>query len=288
MAKQKTLKRRRSRALRGLGAVEGEKTEYFLPASIVNALGGGDAIAFCAKNVELYIPSLEYKALLADRKATRSKNAQAHYADPGMIARYGERYAELFEKKAKGQARSAKLGENKGNAFRDMAAEIRRDVAAIRAQGITGPIPACVYRTTGKWGERLETAEKRATVHHERFHADARRMEYKLGVSTHSCDDGIIKAMEPLLDKELVDFSRRYWSPHGKAAGEEVLARAEEVIHACDASSKDCSEVLGRVNDWFLSKKQPQLAQSFVEAVAGVKMKHGRPIDAFAKACKVK
>lgn len=281
-------RRIRRRNLRGLGAVEGEKVEYFLPASIVNALGGGKAIAFCAKNVEDYIPLLEYKSALSARKAARAKAAEAHYANPELVARYGQQYAESLAKKAKSSARSAKTREKAGDIFMQTADEIRKDLAAIRAQGITGPIPACIYRTTGKWGDRLASAEKRANVNHERFHADARRAEYRLGVPNYSCDSGIPKALEPLLDPALVAFSRTYWSPHGRAAGEEVLARAEEVIHACDASTADCSEVIGRVNDWFVSKRKPELAQSFVEAVAAVKAKYAKPIAAFQAACKVK
>lgn len=281
-------KSRKPRTLRGLGAVEGEKVEYFLPASIVNALGGGKAVAFCAKNVEDFLPALEYKSRLSARKAERAKDRETHFSNPEVIARYGQQYAEAFAKRAKSEARSAKTREKAGDIFSQTADEMRKDIAAIRAKGITGPIPACIYRATGKWGDRLRSAEKRATVHHERFHADARRTEHKLGVPNYSCDRGIAKAMSPLLDDALVEFSRRYWSPSGRAAGEEVLARAEEVIHACDASSSDCAEVLGRVNDWFISKKKPELALSFAETVAGVKVKHGRPIDAFVAACKVK
>jgi hypothetical protein len=279
---------RRGRTLGALGAVEGEKVEYFLPASIVNAIGGGKAIAFCAKSVEDYFPVLEYQSRVAARKAERAKSAAERLNDPAFRDKWGAAYADAIDRKAKGQARAAKTREKAGDIFAQTLAEMQKDLAAVRAKGITGPIPVCIYRATGKWGDRLKTAEKRATVNHERFHADARREEYKLGVPSYSCDSGIAKAMAPMLDAPLVEFSRRYWTPHGRAAGEEILARAEEVIHACDASTEDCSEVIGRVNDWFVSKRRPELAQSFAEAVAAVKARHGRPIDVFRSACKVR
>jgi hypothetical protein len=279
------------RGLRGLGAVEGEKVEYFLPASIVNALGGGKAVAFCSSDVEKFLPMLEYQSRRAAYKAGTAKATAARMAAPEYVEsyeKYGERYAEAAAKRAKSAARTATARAKKGDIFEQTAAEMRQDIAAIRAQGIRGPIPACVYRSTGKWGDRLKTAEKRATVHHERFHADARREEYKLGVPNYSCDARIAKVMEPMLDASLVEFSRRHWSPHGRAAGEEILARAEEVIHACNTSTEDCTEVIGRINDWFVSKKKPELAQSFVEAVAAVKLRHSKPLEVFRAACKVR
>jgi hypothetical protein len=254
----------------------------------VNALGGGKAIAFCASNVEDYLPVLEYKSKVAARKSERAAQTAERLNDPKFRAGWSESYTAVIERKAAGQARAAKTRAKAGDIFTQTADEIRKDLAAIRAKGITGPIPACVYRTTGKYGDRLKSAEKRANVSHERFHADARREEYKLGVPRHSCDSKIAKVLEPLFDPELVRFSRTYWSPSGRASAEEILARAEEVIHACNASTSDCTEVIGRVNDWFVSKKKPELAQSFVEAVAGVKAKHATPLAAFRAACKVK
>jgi hypothetical protein len=284
MRKQMKLRRR---GLRGLGAVEGEKVEYFLPASIFNKLGTGakSAIALCFSNVEDVLPYILRQGMTASSKAKRMESRSAAYStSTNTESGY---WASVAESRAKTAARSAKLQAKAGDVFEQTAAEIQKDLAALRAQGITGPIPMCAYRTSGKYGDKaLKSAEARANRHHERFHADARRAEYKAGAKPHACDGNITTVLGSDLDPELYAFSRRYWSPSGRAAAEEILARVEEAEQSCGNESGDCGDVLGRVNDWFISKGKPELATSFAQAVLAVKAKHGGPLEVMKKACR--
>jgi hypothetical protein len=275
------------RGLRGLGAVEGEKVEYFLPASIFNTMGRNakSTIAFCMKDVEELLPYLDQQAAFSAMKAKRLESRGENYAS---VAASNEWYREAAEKKAKAAARSAKTKAKAGDVYSQVADEMRKDVAAIRAQGITGPIPVCVYRTSGKYGDKaLKSAEARANRHHERFHADSRRVEYREGVPHYGCDANIASVLDGALDPALTAFSRTYWSPNGKASNEEILARVEETMEACGGSGEDCADVMGRINDWFVGKRKPELAASFVQATAAVKAKHGGPLEVMKKACRV-
>ena len=228
---RKRMKPRRS-GLRGLGAVEGEKVEYFLPASIFNQMGKGakSTIAFCMRDVEQLLPYLDQQAKFSEMKAQRLESRGASYAS---MVEQGGYMASVAEGRAKTAARSAKTKAKAGGLFAQTAAEIRKDIAEVRAQGIAGPIPVCMYRTSGKYGDKaLKTAEARANRHHERFHADSRREEYRQGVPHYGCDAGVSKVLGSDLDPNLLQFSRVYWSMNGKAAAEEILARVEEADKA--------------------------------------------------------
>ena len=280
--------RRMKKKLAGLGAVEGEKVEYFVPASIFNSLGKGakETIAFCMKDVEELVGYVDYQASVAERKATRSAKMQEHY---GTVAQRDEWYRAAAEKRAASAARAAKTKAKAGGLFSEMAAEIRKDVAAIRARGITGPIPVCVYRTSGKYGDKaLKTAEARANRFHERFHADTRRAEYRANRPHHDCELEMAKVLGDDLDPELRAFSATYWTPRGRAAVEEILARVEEVHQTCyGEDTSGCSDVIGRVNDWFIAKKKPELAASFIRATTAVKKRFSSPLKLVEKACAV-
>jgi len=280
--------RRLGRGLRGLGAVEGEKVEYFLPASIFNkmAKGAKDTIAFCMKDVEQLVGYVDYQAALAERKAARATKAEAFYSNTELLERYAE---DILSRRAKSSARTAKTKAKASGIFAETAAEIRKDVAAIRAQGITGPIPVCIYRTTGKHGGDLKTAEQRANRHHERFHADTRREEYKAGREPYACDSGIASVLGTALDPALTAFSRKHWVGFGgRAVNEEILARVEEVSNECGEGKDGCAKVAGRINDWFIGKKQPELAASFAKAAATVQARFSSPLGVVKAACKVK
>ncbi len=281
--------RRRRNALGALGAVEGEKVEYFVPASIFNGLAKGakDTIAFCMKDVEELVGHIDYQADLAERKAARSTRMQEHY---GTVAARDEWYREAAEKRAASAARAAKTKAKAGDLFSEMASEIRKDVAAIRAQGITGPIPVCVYRTSGKYGDKaLKTAEAKANRFHERFHADTRRVEYRANRPHHDCELDMARELGADLDPALRGFSADYWTPRGRAPVEEILARVEEVHQSCYGDDvSGCTDVIGRVNDWFISKKKPELAASFAKTVTGVKRRFSSPLEVVKKACKIR
>ena len=280
--------RRMKKKLAGLGAVEGEKVEYFLPASIFNAMAKGakDTIAFCMQDVEELVGYVDYQASVAERKATRSAKMQEHY---DTVAAKGGYTGSVAESRAASAARSAKTKAKAGGLFAQVAEEMRQDVAAIRAQGITGPIPVCVYRTSGKYGDKaLKTAEARANRFHERFHADTRRAEYKAGRPHHDCELEMAKVLGDDLDPELRAFSATYWTNRGRAAVEEILARVEEVHQTCyGEDTSGCSDVIGRVNDWFVSKRKPELAASFIRATTAVKKRFSSPLKLVEKACAV-
>lgn len=272
--------RRMKKKLAGLGAVEGEKVEYFLPAAIFNATAkdARNTVAYCIKDVEAgLLANLDYQAELAAWEAERARRRTQIRYQVGEQAKK----AILAEKQAATKSKASSI-------FRQTADEIRKDLAAIRAKGITGPIPVCVYRTSGKYGDKaLKTAEARATRFHERFHADSRREEYKLGVEPYSCDAGVKAVLGGELDPDLVAFSRTYWSPSGRAANEEILARVEEVENACAGDGADCNDVFARINDWFVSKGKPELAKKFYAVTRAVKKTHGSPLATFRAACKV-
>lgn len=288
MARKMNRSKHRRVALRGLGAVVGETVEYFLPASIVTALSDKQTVAFCSRDAESFISQLEYQNLLAERKAARAKQFAARLNDPVLREGYGETYSAILDKKAKSLERAAKTKEKAGNEIQQTLAEIRKDIDALRAQGIKGAIPMCVYRSSGRYGKGLMAAEQKATVHHERFHADSRRIEVNAGVEPYACDAKVANVMGEDMDPELLAFSRRHWSAHGRATAEEVLARIEESILACDSGDKEgCSSVVGRVSDWFVAYKRPELAGSFLRALVTIKAKHGSPRDVMKAACRL-
>jgi hypothetical protein len=278
---------RRRTALRGLGAVVGETLEYFMPASIVTAVSNKQTVAFCARDAESFISTLEYQNLLAERKAARAKSFAARLNDPTLREQYGETYAAVLDKKAKGQERAAKTKEKAGSEIKQTLDEIRKDVAELRAQGIKGPIPMCMYRATGRFGKGLKAAEQKATVNHERFHAESRREEVKAGVNPYSCDANVAKVLAGDLPPELLAFSRRHWTT-GRAAAEEILARVEEVNGACGIDDRaGCDAVVGRINDWFLGQGKPELAGEFAKVTLSVKAKHGSSRDVMRAACRI-
>jgi hypothetical protein len=290
-------RRRRRNALGALGAVEGEKVEYFVPASIFNQMASNakSTIAFCIRDVEQLLPYLEQRARLEAAKAKRLEFQSTAFTDPlGPYASAlgpgkGGYLESVLESRGKTKARSAKTKEKASSILMDTVAEIRKDVAAIRKSGVAGPIPVCVYRTSGKYGDKaLKTAEARANRHHERFHADSRRVEYREGQPHYGCDANIASVLGGALDPALTAFSRTYWSSSGRASNEEILARVEETMEACSGSGEDCNDVMARINDWFVAKRKPELAASFVQATAAVKAKFKKPINAMTAACRLR
>ena len=293
---------RRKKRLAGLGAVDGEKVEYFLPAAIFNASASNakKSIAYCMRDVEAgLLGYLEYQSAVSLRKAERElRRAELHreldvksqQAVDELAAR-GERVVPPTGKSALLAARRAGSKAKAGDIFKQTADEIRKDIAEIRAKGITGPIPACVYRTSGKYGDKaLKSAEAKATRDHERFHADVSRAEYRANQVPHGCELQMAKLLGNDLDPELRGFSADYWTNRGVAPVEEILARVEEVNKACYSSEQSheaCNSVGSRINDWFIGKRRPELAASFSRVVAAVGNRFGTPLDVAKKACSV-
>jgi hypothetical protein len=284
MARKMNRSKHRRVALRGLGAVVGEAVEYFLPASIVNALSDKQTVAFCSRDAESFISRLEYQNLLAKQKAASSKADAAFMADFLFRDKWDESEVDWIKKKAKGHERSAKTKEKAGNIIQQTITEIRKDIDAIRAEGIKGPIPMCVYRSSGRW---LKDVEQRVAVPHERFHADSRRIEINAGIVPYACDANVSKVLGADLDPELIEFSRRHWASGDRAVAEEILARIEEVETACAGEGDDCSAVVDGISRWFRTHQKPELDDSFHHAMRVIAAKHGSPRDVMKAACRL-
>lgn len=146
-----------------------------------------------------------------------------------------------------------------GKAFGEMADAIYRDLARLEKAGtdVESPVPACMFRATGKEAARPRV-ERRTTAIHERFHADVRRAESRLGGDLNALGCGVL-AREQLREElgtpareALLAAGLLRWSP----TLEEVLARAEEVRKACLRSDADCQETRARfTNDMARFKK---------------------------------
>ena len=129
----------------------------------------------------------------------------------------------------------------------------------MRSRGVQGRIPVCVFRKD--WQGRLNKYQRRAEATHERFHADYRRRESERGL-----DDGdtcVIGNIGAELVYHMGDEGRNAYGA-GELLGwagnnlsvlpEEVLARTEEVRHACrkkkDGTLKDPTDCAESNRHW--------------------------------------
>ena len=277
--------RRRSRQL---GAVTGKaRVEYFVPASIADAFGGKGNYAFCYPDAERALQKLVAHADYSKAKASRSADEARRIEN---LRNYG--YDEkTVAAEAKKRAAKAKRESKAGNAFADFVAEIQRDVARLRRNGATGSIPICVNRSSGKRGAERPAPLRRATATHERFHADARRVEVDAGLTKpFECGEYLDASLGDSYTPALRHYSFIHYAD-GKArlAAEELLARVEEVRKACwvgKRQAKDCEPV---VND-IVSRMKLPVAQDFVKLANNVKAVYGTPLNAVraaVRACPV-
>lgn len=274
--------RRRSRQL---SAITGKaRVEYFVPASVADALGGKDNYAFCSFDVERLLGLVLYNAQKAERKAKSAASAKDRIEN---LRKYG--YSdEVVAREAKKKAAAAKRAAKSGNVFMDLVNEIEKDVAKLRARGVTGAIPVCFNRVTGKKSERIR-AERRSTAVHERFHADARRVEVDGGVQkAASCFAQIEERLQPELTPELLRHSLEFYGRR-QVAAEELLARVEEIRKACRTkrATTDCVETEAKVTRGM----SPEEKVAFTALREAVEAKYGTPLNvvrAAVRSCTVR
>jgi hypothetical protein len=267
--------RRRSRQL---AAVTGPaRIEYFVPASIADALGGKGNYAFCYPDAERVLAKLVAHADYSKAKAARATDEARRIEN---LRNYG--YDEkTIAAEAKKRAAKAKRESKAGSAFTDFVTGIQKDVARLRRNGVTGSIPLCVNRTSGKRGAKRPAALRRATATHERFHADARRVEVDAGLTKpfecwESLDASLGEAYTPALRR--YSFLR-YADGKPRLAAEELLARVEEVRKACwvgKRKAKDCDPLISDI----VKHMDMATAQDFVKLATSVKTVYGTPLNA--------
>ena len=191
-------------------AVTGRRSEIFVPASAFNALVGSNAYGFCANDADAYLNMIRYKARTSGGSRTT-----------------------LAQKMGLAAPTPTKRSSGKGASLEAAAKELEADLKRLRDAGVLGPIPLCVYPSTGSKSER-DRADRRATAIHERFHADVRDVERRLGVqSKDACVTDRMKAvLEDKLGVPLVSDAWRIgwdnkWSSDPGRIYEEILARVE-------------------------------------------------------------
>lgn len=272
-----------------LGAVTAKaRLEYVLPASIADKIGGTGNYAYCVADAENLIKSAMVRGAHASAKASIAAGRESRIK---ALTPYGYTQ-EIIERESKKAASKAKREAKAGNAFVDLAKEVRREIDHLRAQGVKGPIPACITRSSGKRGSELPRHFRRANATHERFHADARRVEADGGVEAYAC----YKRMDELTHPYVGTSPVRYYSlvnfaqMKSKWATEELLARVEEVRKACDTKKGtkqgDCEPTIANIVKYM---NEPE-AKGFLELVRGVKKDYGTPLNvvrAAVRSCKV-
>lgn len=274
---------------RQLGAVTGPaRLEYVLPASIADKIGGTGNYAYCVSNADDLVTAVLEQGAFARAKSSIATDREARIKSLSVYSYSEEVIADASKKAAAKAKREAKAG----NAFTDLANQLRAEIGRLRSQGVKGPIPVCITRATGKRGAGLERYFRRANATHERFHADARRLEADADVDAYSC----YKRMDALTDPYIGNTPLRYHSlvhfasMKSKLATEELLARVEEVRQACERKKGkkqgDCEPTITNIVKYM---REPE-ARGFLELVRGVKADYGTPLNvvrAAVRSCKV-
>lgn len=217
--------------LGGMGAITGERLEYWVPGSVMDALGAARAMAVCFPDAEGFIRSLTYTAA---RQGARLKTA-IRVQEGGFSERLTAKYA-----------RSMKLAQGKADAILPLIEQVKRELLTLRGNEVYGNIPVCVYRATGKKGGK-ERFERRSTAMHERFHARVRRFEAEKGVQERSLGPRMLKMLESdfgALGTQAIALARIHkWSASERTLAEEILARVEEIRQSCVRSKDDCASI---------------------------------------------
>lgn len=212
------------------GGVTGERVEYRVPAQVFTHLRVTNAKAVC-------FPDHAKLARLAGAHA----GAAARSAD--WLAQNASRYGvseSRIEQKVKDRTRKAGV-------MAAFAQVLERDLGKLRAEGVEGPIPVCLFRGTGKFAEESRE-RRRAVATHERFHADVRRAEVRLGAELDKGD--CAWTARALWRARLGETGNRALAASGLANWgdplEELLARTEEVRKSCLRSDAQCAETRAR------------------------------------------
>jgi hypothetical protein len=264
-----------------LGAITGKaRLEYYVPASMADALGGKGTSATCHVSVDKLIPYLRYEAERAPLKAQGAENRRARIPNLRSYG-YDEATSAAAEKK---ELAAKKRAAKAGNAYGDLLKVIEAEVEKLRKRGVKGPIPVCIGRTTGRSGKSAPRGERIANAVHERFHADVRRIEADLGLEPFACSELVRKDLEPIRSRELWSQSfQNYSRGNLRTVDEELLARVEETRFACSRKkTKYCAETITDIVKWMPEDR----GREFGTLMAGIKKQHGTPLNVFRKACR--
>lgn len=276
---------------------EGEHLEYSLPGSVVDAMGLRKALAVCAGDVEGLTHNIRMTAAQQRAKASYAERAAALYQQRGSQASQyvseemrGE-YESRAAKYAAAEERKRKLAAGKLTSLEDTLKLMDDEVAQLRALGVRGPIPVCIYRASGKRGREAEW-QVMMTQSHERFHAAVRRLEATMGLKPY----GIHVAMEQLFAAEFGQDGYRLsqalgWATRPYVIIEELLARVEEQALSCAHSTDACranSEYNAQWLDIFNKKMGNRLPRTYLETLtADILNRYGSAIG-FVKAAVAK
>lgn len=226
---------------------EGEHLEYTLPASVANAIGMKQALAACFSSTEDFLRAAGWQAAKAGRTAAHRESSQTYYAQ--QEAKLQERqmteeqrrvYAEAYARAAQTAQRSQKLAKGKADALASTLSLVEKELAELRASGVTGPIPVCVYRASGKMAASTPW-QVLQNQSHERFHAAMRRLEARLGLASKGAYLALDKMMNEVYgDTGIKIATLAKWSSRANTITEELLARVEEQAVACASGTDNC------------------------------------------------
>lgn len=240
------------------GGVTGERVEYRVPAQVFTHLRITNAKAVC-------FPDHEKLAKVVGSQAKAAGGSAERLA---QIALQGGQMGERAAKMSTSRGRKSDVME----AFQQV---LERDLRRLRTAGVEGPIPVCLFRGTGKFaGESRE--RRRSVATHERFHADVRRAEVRLGAQLDKGDCArtaralFRERLGPVGARALEQSVLAQWGD----ALEELLARTEEVRKACLRSDMECTETQARFASSFTSST-PRGAEFVNQAAAAVGAEFG-------------
>ena len=245
-------------------AITGERLEYRVPGSVMDALGNRGAMAACYRTTDDFMRVLDYAARTQERRVKVAQRGKEMYGPPVVatpVPALPSHLGPLFDLPAmtappranerqvaagKRYERKGKLAASKAGNVAEVQALLRKEEARLRDLGVKGAIPVCVGRTTGKKAG-TERFERRSTAIHERFHADVRRYEARKGLQPGVLDARMLKMLETEfgeVGRQAVALSNiNKWSRTNRAAAEEVLARVEEIRKSCVRSKADCDAI---------------------------------------------
>lgn len=280
-----------------LGAIraEGEHLEYSLPGSVVDAMGLRNAMAFCARDAEALTRNIRMTAAQQRAKATYAERASAAWSQRDSRAYVSEEMRAQYEstaaKYAAAAERKRKLATGKLTSLEDTLKLMEDEVAQLRAMGVRGAIPVCIYRASGKKGRKGDW-QVLQTQSHERFHAAVRRLEASMGARHYGFSGALDQAFKEEFGNDgwFLSYTLK-WARVPDVITEELLARVEEQALACAHSTDACrenSEFNAQWIDIFNKKMGNRLPRTYLETLtANILNRYGSAIG-FVKAAVAK
>lgn len=281
---------------------EGEHLEYSLPGGVVDAMGARKAMAFCQGDVEQFVKNVR-STIRRESAKVNPVESDIQFWTEIMRQRQMEgdakkaEYAALMIERLKAKtatvssSRGAKTAASKASTLTDVLDEIEREVAQLRSMGVRGPIPVCVYRSSGKKG-RAGDWQLIQNQSHERFHAAVRRLEVSMGARHHGFSSALDKAFKEEFGNDgwFLSYTLK-WANTPDTIIEELLARVEEQALACVHSTDACrenSEYNAQWVDLFNQRVGNRLLRTYLETLtADVLNRYGSAMG-FVKAAVAK